>query len=246
MRCGTLRVQVLPEGPPYPRFVRVLGPDGKRLYEAHGRKYKVDATATFQADLSGEFCGDLTGDGVPELVMTEHTMGAHCCYTRYVVSLTAPPKRILMWEKGDSGTDIRPVKLRPGPTWQLTDLVVMWPPFDTNKGDPVLSFASAPLVPVVFSFTGGELKLTSLSFPEIYRKSRDELRVACAADPNDCSGEIIEWIDSLAIGDWDSEKLLIKDLDLRKGLDRNAAAMRKLMAAQLGSEGRPGKTEPNP
>lgn len=244
--CGGFRVQVLPDGAAFPRFVRVLGADGKKVYEAHGRSYKIDATSSMKSDLSGEFCGDLTGDGVPEMVLTESSMGAHCCYTRYVVSLSSPPKRLLMWEKGDAGTDIVPVKARPGPSFQLQDRVVLWPPFDGDKGDPVLSYAGAPLVPVIFSFQRGEFQMTSLSFPEVYRKDRNEMRAACVKTPDDCFTQIIEWIDGLAIGDWDSEKLLIQDEDLRKSLDRNAAKMRKVLAAQLGSEQRPGKTEPNP
>ena len=244
--CAGFRVQVLPDGAAFPRFVRVLGADGKKVYEAHGRSYKIDATSSMRSDLSGEFCGDLTGDGVPELVLTESSMGAHCCYTRYVISLSSPPKRLLMWEKGDAGTDIVPVKARPGPSFQLQDRVVMWPPFDGDKGDPVLSYAGAPLVPVIFSFQRGEFQLTSLSFPEVYRKDRNEMRAACVKAPDDCFTQIIEWIDGLAIGDWDSEKLLIQDEELRRSLDRNAAKMRKILAAQLGSEQRPGKTEPNP
>ncbi|MEO7331345.1 MAG: hypothetical protein ABI193_22405 [Minicystis sp.] len=244
--CGGFRVQVLPDGAAFPRFVRVLGADGKKVYEAHGRSYRMDATSFMKADLSGNFCGDLTGDGVPEIVLTESTMGAHCCYTRYVVSLTSPPKRLLMWEKGDAGTEIMPVKARPGASFQLVDSAVVWPPFDGDKGDPVISYAGAPLVPVVFSFQRGEFQLTSLSFPEVYRTSRNAIRAACAKAPDDCFGELIEWIDGLAIGDWDSERMLIKDEDLRKSLDRNAPAMRKILAAQLGSEQRPGKTEPSP
>ena len=107
-------------------------------------------------------------------------------------------------------------------------------------------YAGAPLVPVIFSFQRGEFQLTSLSFPEVYRKDRNEMRAACVKAPDDCFTQIIEWIDGLAIGDWDSEKLLIQDEELRRSLDRNAAKMRKILAAQLGSEQRPGKTEPNP
>ena len=241
--CAGLRVAVIsePGGGEFARFVRVLGADGKRLYEAHGRRYKLDKMekTTLGMDLWGEFCGDLTGDGVQELVLTEKTMGAHCCYTHYAVSLTSPPKRLLMWEKGDAGTPIVPAKYRPGPAWQIEGSVVMWPPFDTNQGDPVLSYASAPIVPVVFSLVGGEYKLTSLSFPEAYRKSRDAIHAACNADPSRCFGEIIAWIDSLVIGDWDAEKATMKDVDLRNALDRRAAAMKKMLAAQIGSEQRP-------
>jgi hypothetical protein len=173
-------------------------------------------------------------------VMTESTMGAHCCYTRYVVSLTTPPKRILMWEKGDAGTAIIPVKYGSGRDWQLEDLAVVWPPFDPEKGDPVLSYASAPLVPVVFSLVGGEYQLTSLAYPQAFAKQRDAMKQECAKNPTGCFGELLIWIDSLAIGDWDNEKKAMADQELAKTLDRRSAAMRTMLN-RLGARGRPVK-----
>ena len=155
--------------------MRVTGADGRRVYEAHGRHFE-----SIDADLSLDFCGDLTGDGVPEIVMTESTMGAHCCYTRYVVSLTTPTKRLLMWEKGDAGTRILPVKYGAVRDYQLGDLAVVWPPFDPEKGDPVLSYASAPLVPVVFALSGGQYKLMTLAFPQPFEEQRKRIRAECA------------------------------------------------------------------
>ena len=177
----------------------------------------VFASQYIDADLTVDFCGDLTGDGIPELVMTESTMGAHCCYTRYVVSLTNPPKRLLMWEKGDAGTAILPVKYGTGRDWQLEDLAVVWPPFDVDKGDPVLSYASAPLVPVVFSSSARRISVSPPSpTPQAYAKQRDTMKQECAKDPSGCFGELLIWIDSLVIGDWDNEKKAMKDQDLRR------------------------------
>ena len=243
-KCGDLRVEFLtePKGSDE-RFVRVHGPDGRRVYEAHGRRYTIDVVSMVM-DLSGEFCGDLTGDGVPEIVLTERTMGAHCCYTHYAVSMTSPPKRLLMWEKGDAGTPILPAKLRPGRDWQLTGLVVMWPPFDTNKGEPALVYPLAPLVPVVFSLEGGEYHMTSLSFPDVYRKDREAARAACQKDPKACDGQLNAWIDSLAIGDWDTEKKAPYYDQLRTQLERPRADMKKMMLRVLGSEQRPAPTTP--
>lgn len=243
-RCGDFRVEVLPEpGWQYVTFVRVKSAQGKVVYEAHGRVEKAGTDKLHQT-LGGTFCGDLTGDGIPELAMTESSGGVHCCYTYYVVSLTTPPKRLLMWEKGDAGTRFVPVKYRPGPAWQLQGWYVFWPPFDTERGDPVLSYASAPVIPAVLSLTGGSYALTSLSFPEAYRRDRDEWRARCAAQ-KDCSADVstlFEWVDAVAIGDWDAERAKMPDQALAKALDGRAAATRKKLEKELGTLKAPAKT----
>ncbi|MFT3763959.1 MAG: hypothetical protein QM820_00300 [Minicystis sp.] len=235
--CGAFRIANLREpGPGQLGFVRVKGPNGKVVYEAHGRTEKA-GTDTFKQTLGANFCGDLTGDGVPEVVMTESSMGAHCCYTYYVVSLTTPPKRILMWEKGDAGTRFVPVKYRPGAAWQLQGWVVFWPPFNPEAGDPVLSYASAPVIPAVLSLVSGGYALTSLSFPEAYRRDRDELRGRCGADgdmPRDLC-DLYAWVDAVAIGDWEKQRDSVKDAELRKSLDGRAAATRGKLQKELGS-----------
>lgn len=248
-QCGDLRVEFLDE-PNWAdsRFIRVTRANGTRLYEAHGRdknfgtKQQPDMV---RSRLSGEFCGDMTGDGVPEVVFSEKTMGAHCCYTRYAVSMTDPPKRLLMWEKGDGGSNMMPVKYTAGSQWQLEDRLVFWPPFKVENGDPVLSYATAPLVPVVFSLVNGEFVMTSLSFPAAYKKQRDELRAECAKQGgSDCETEIIEWIDGLAIGDWVTESKNIKDDELRAALKRLAGPTKTALARAVGSLKSPVFTNP--
>lgn len=250
-QCGDLRVELLTE-PKWAnsRFIRVTRANGARAYEAHGRDVNFGTPkepAMMRARLSGEFCGDMTGDGVPEIVFTESTMGAHCCYTRYVVSMTEPPKRLLMWEKGDGGTDIIPVKYAPGSLWQLEDRIVFWPPFNAEKGDPLLSYASAPVIPVIFSLVNGEFVMTSLSFTAAYKKQRDELRAECARQGgSDCGTEIIEWIDGLAIGDWLADSRNIKDAELRASLNRLTPPTMTALARAVGSLKSPVFTNPKP
>jgi len=250
-QCGDLRVEVLAEPQmPYITFIRATRANGTRAYEAHGRdvNYGTKKEPEFaRSRLYGEFCGDMTGDGVPELAFSERTMGAHCCYTRYVVSLTEPPKRLLMWEKGDAGTSFMPVKYTPGSLWQLEDRLVFWPPFNVDKGDPVLSYASAPLVPVVFSLVNGEFVMASLSFPAAYKKQRDEIRAECAKQGGgDCDTDIIEWIDGLAIGDWATESKNIKDAEFRATLNRLATPTKIALTRAVGSLKTPVFTNPKP
>jgi hypothetical protein len=250
-QCGNLSVEILVE-PNWAdiTFIRVTRANGTRAYEAHGRD--VNYGTKKEPDLArsrlyGEFCGDMTGDSVPEIVFTERTMGAHCCHTRYVVSLTEPPKRLLMWEKGDGGTPVMPVKYTSGSLWQLEDRLVFWPPFNVDNGDPVLSYASAPLVPVVFSLVNGEFVMTSLSFPAAYKKQREELRAECAKiGGTGCDTEIIEWIDALAIGDWATESKNIKDEDLRATLTKLSGPTKIALTRAVGSLKSPVFTNPKP
>ncbi|MDI1431451.1 hypothetical protein [Polyangium sorediatum] len=236
--CGAFRVANLHvAGLGSLGFVRIHGPNGKVVYEAHGRTDRVGPD-TFKQTLGADYCGDLTGDGVPEVVMTESSMGAHCCYTHYVISLVSPPRRILMWEKGDAATAFVPVKYRPGPEWQLQGYSVFWPSFDPDAGDPALSYPAAPIVPTVLSLVNGAYARTSLSFPEAYRRDRDETRTRCNNPseemPQDLC-DIFTWVDAVALGDWDAERDKVKDPELRKALDRRAAETRKKLLKELGS-----------
>lgn len=248
-QCGDLTIELIVEPNKLDsRFLRVMRANGKRAYEAHGRDINYGTKKEpdmVRASLYGEFCGDMTGDGIPELVFSEKTMGAHCCYTRYVVSMTEPTKRLLMWEKGDGGTEVRPVKYTSGAAWQLEDRLVFWPPFKVDQGDPVLSYATAPVIPVVFSLVNGEYVMASLSFPAAYKKQRDELRAECAKQGGkDCGTEIIEWIDGIAIGDWATESKNMGDADLRATLTKRSGTTMTALARAVGSLKSPVFTNP--
>jgi hypothetical protein len=186
-------------------------------------------------NLLGDFCGDLTGDGVPEIFLTERSDGAHCCYTHYVFSMTSPPRRLLMWERGDAGIPIVPVKYRDGASWQLEGRVVADVP--DPSGALGLSYATTPLVPAILSLEGGRYVLTSLSFLEPYRKQRDDALARCAKGA-DCS-EATVWIDSLVIGDWDMVKGSIADTQTRDALDKQTRTMKAWLSSRLGSLARP-------
>ena len=233
--CMGRRVRLLPESATDARrFVRVTGAGGELLHEAHGRVY-VDGENRVGLYLAAELCGDLDGDGVPELLMIESFEGKRG-FIHHVVSLGEPVKHLLMWANGDLGTPLVPVKLRPGPSFQLEGLVVFRPPFDSDRGEPVFSFATAPVVPVVLSLVNGEYRLTSFSFPEVYRAHRADVRDRCSPSWEDCCADIPAWLDGLVIGDWESDKKKMKNAALRALLDRRAAATRQRLRAELGSE----------
>ncbi len=237
--CGRFRVENRFDNPrAFEPRVEVRDEGGRKVYEARGRRYRLGGPREpeVRMALSVDACGDLTGDGVPELIMTESTLGAHCCYTHYVVSLTSPPKRLLMWEKGDGGFGLHPERLRPGPAVQLVSTELVMPPFDVDAGDPALSYAGIPGYPIVFDLVGGAFEARTFSFRGELRGRRQEQDAACALDPERCEGlELIDWGWALIVGDWDTRKAaLVKDDWLRGVLDRRAPAMRALLRRQLG------------
>lgn len=234
--CGVFQVENVRGDPRvWEPFVRVTGPGGRRAYEAHGRRYDVDAGVQARMSLVADVCGDLTGDGVPELVLTERTMGAHCCYTHYVVSLTAPTRTLLRWDKGDSGNGLWPAKLVPGPTWQLRSVDLVSPPFDVEAGDPSVSYSGIPGYPIVFDLVGGAYVKRTFRFADALRAERDAERARCATRPGCEPYVLYDWGMALLVGDWERTKeALVPDPEERAPLERRAAAMLARMRAQLG------------
>lgn len=236
--CGDLRIeQVADASSGNEPYVRVKDASGKLVYQAKGRSYSVEPGAPQQRmSLTVEWCGDLTGDAVPELALSERTMGAHCCYTYYVVSLAVPPKRLLMWEKGDGGHGMLPVKLGPGAVHQVLSWDIIMPPFDVEQGDPVLSYATTPSFPIVFGLSGGRYVKRTFSFKEGLAKRRAQEREECRSEPQQCRiDELVEWGYGLIIGDWEAEKeRAVPDAALRERLDARSAAMKRLLVQRLG------------
>jgi hypothetical protein len=213
-------------------FVRVLDGGGRQIYRARGRLYRVtaDQPQPSRMSLVADICGDLTGDGVPELILTERTMGAHCCYTHYVVSLTRPTKTLLTWEKGDAGTGMRPVRAKSGRSWQLLSTVVVDPPgLD-------LAYAFMPLLPIVFQLEGETYRPRTFRFGDYLRQRRRERRERCRDHPKWCEGSIfIDWGEALILGDWAQQKQHVDATpDVIDELDRASPATKKLLKRLLG------------
>jgi hypothetical protein len=237
--CGRFRVEHVFDDPKRfePRVV-VRDEQGRPVYEARGRRYRLGGPGEPEVRMAlvVDSCGDLTGDGVPEIVMTESTIGAHCCYTHYVVSLTSTPRRLLMWEKGDGGFGLRPERLKPGPAVQLVSTHLVYPPFDVDAGDPALTYAGIPGYPIVFDLVDGAYAPRTFLFRDALRARRQEHDEICARRSQGCEDdELFDWGWALIIGDWDARKAtLVKDDWLRGVLDRRAPAMKARLRGQLG------------
>jgi|GEM_PF-3263342 len=218
----------------YEPFVVVTDKSGKKVYEAHGRRH-TDEGMDYRDALVADICGDLTGDGIPEIILTERSMGAHCCYTHYVVSMTRPPSRILMWEKGDSGDGIFPIKLGKGRSYQLMSYDRIFPPFNGAAGEPAVSYAWVPAYPIIFELVGSEYKARTFLFGDALREMREKNRAECKGQSGCEPSELYEWGIGLIVGDWDQQKAsIVPDEETRKAFDRRSGEMRAIMRKRLG------------
>lgn len=64
----------------------------KRVYFKKGNRYSINAVinkeiASLDEKKNKESIGDITGDGIPDLIISEWTGGAHCCSNTIILSL---------------------------------------------------------------------------------------------------------------------------------------------------------------
>lgn len=126
-----------------------------RIQLVQGGRAAVTLTDT-SVDFQG--CRDLTGDGVPEVILTQFSGGAHCCFTHSVYSLSTPPRLLLRAESAHSeALEVSQLDGR-GPL----ELVGADWRFAYAYG---LSFAESPALPVVYAYRGGRYVVDTLNFP---------------------------------------------------------------------------------
>lgn len=103
-------------------------------------------------------CGDITGDGVPEVVLMQFSGGAHCCATHSVYTLSTPPRRILRAFTGHGDSigieqlDGQGAKEILSNDWRFAYAYGM-------------SFADSPALPLIYSYQGGQYVENTRAFP---------------------------------------------------------------------------------
>lgn len=109
-------------------------------------------------------CGDITGDGVPEVVLMGFSGGAHCCATHSVYTLSTPPRRILYTYTGHGDSlEIEQLDGK-GPKEILnTD----WR-FAYAYG---MSFADSPALYRIYSYQNGGYVENTRAFPAFLQKT---------------------------------------------------------------------------
>jgi len=188
-RCGNTIVEQVREDEMF-MHVRLRAADGRYV----GRIVpEIDVGQVF-----AEWCFDLTGDGVPELLVRETSGGVHCCSTYRVISLGAKPELLLDFPAADGWLE-GPSNLDKKGAYELLgrdDLLA----YDASSSP----FAGTYFVPIVFVLENGKYVRRTRRFKKFLEQERAELVAEYReADPNGLTDDPSGWMAlSLLLGDW--------------------------------------------
>lgn len=146
--CGAYTVQLRQNGFEDPPDSASLLLNGVTLARVSDTMVKLD------------FCRDVTGDGIPEAMLTGFSGGAHCCFTHHLYSLSNPPRRVLHVFSADTDT-LTPQQLDGQGALEL--LGGDWR-FAYAYGLP---FADSPALWRIYSFIGGQYVDNSRAYPGV-------------------------------------------------------------------------------
>jgi hypothetical protein len=120
--------------------------------------------------ITGVECRSLTGDGVPGLIFTTFSYGAHCCTEIYVLSLGPEPELLLHFFEGNGGGyEIRDLKGDGS-----LQLIMNDDSFSYYGGLP---YAWSPArLPLVACYRNGSFTDCTREFPDVVRDSIESYR----------------------------------------------------------------------
>ncbi len=176
------------------------------------------------------WCGDLDGDGKPELALFKTSGGAHCCRTDVVITLGDHPIERLRVEAGNAG-GLRPEDLDGDGQLELisSDDAL------AELGD--VPYAFAPELPIVFALEGGRWIRRTTHF----KANLSDQRRAAQRDLDACSGDAtcqLAWAEkiaglSLLLGDWsDAAARLALPPDVIRTTSAAAPRLAKILRAR--------------
>jgi len=145
--------------------LRVVAPDGVIAFELRDAgvvAYAQEAGPGWRADLVSVAPGDdLTGDGVPNILVEAYTGGAHCCFHYALLSLGDTLE--VLWEGflADAGAVV--TDLAGDGRRQLMTA-------DMGFAYAFCSFAETPAPAVVLAIEPGGVRVANLDFAEIYER----------------------------------------------------------------------------
>jgi hypothetical protein len=173
-----------------------------RLRNAAGAYAGRILPAVSFGSVSAEWCFDLTRDGIPELLVTESSGGAHCCHTFRVISLGPTPELLLEFDAGNGWLE-GPENVDGTGAFELLgrdDFLV-----NDASASP---YAATYFVPVVFAFENGKYVRKTRRFKKLLEREREELAADYRSeDARGMSDDPSGWMAlSLLIGDWEKVK----------------------------------------
>jgi hypothetical protein len=191
-RCGTYVVEQ----------VRDESSLSVRLRDAEGRYVGRILPEFSTGSASAEWCLDLTGDRVPELLVTEGSGGAHCCQKYRVLSLGAAPELLLEFDAGNGWLE-GPENLDGQGPYELVgrdDLLTL----DASASP----YSGTYFLPIVFVLEKGKYVRRTRRFKSLLKSERDRLLAEYREDDprgltSDPSGFMAL---SLLLADWDKVK----------------------------------------
>ncbi len=145
--------------------LRVVAADASVAFELRDAvviAYEQDAGPGWRADLVAVAPGDdLTGDGVPNLLVEAYTGGAHCCFHYTLLALGDTLE--VLWEGflADAGAVV--VDLARDGRRQLMSA-------DMSFAYAFCSFAETPAPAVVLALEPEGVRVANLDFPEVYER----------------------------------------------------------------------------
>lgn len=100
---GDYTVEIYREEPAGDSVLRIVK-NGKEIFSRDGHVFRLGLIETDDANNKLVGVGsDITGDSVPDLVISEWSGGAHCCFTYYVFSIGSDFKLMDKIEAQDAG-----------------------------------------------------------------------------------------------------------------------------------------------
>jgi hypothetical protein len=172
------------------------------ISDATGQPLKQVALDTSQGGMVGISqvrCGDLTGDGVPTLMLETYTGGANCCFVYDLYALTATLPSLLHWEARKGG--IQTFALLSGkPPYQIVGV-------DDRLSDlDLLPMYATPELPVVFTLRDGQYVRATKDFPQVLRENLQDVQQAIPTCDQDEICERSQAVRAYALGYWLGEE----------------------------------------
>ncbi len=137
-------------------MVRILNKSGQALFTTEkthdfGGFYtnEVDDWIQSANDIKSKAIKDITGDGIPDLILEAYSGGAHCCSHNYIIELSNPISILLDLDTGDNGIEFKDLN-HDG----MMEIVTYEDTFSYWNTD----FADSPMPLVILSLQHGEYK----------------------------------------------------------------------------------------
>lgn len=144
--------------------------------------------ATLTQHFTGYDLKDWTGDGIPELELTGHTGGMHCCVVSAVLERTKTGARNLFTYYIGNYGNLEPKQLDADKPLELVGQSDVLAYFNG-------SYYDSPTVGVVFDRVGSTYKLASRKFPKVLiAKAQESWQMYLKHDPAYSKRDIIQYL----------------------------------------------------